>query len=104
MFNMKKELRQIIKRVFRPGVCPKCGNTMSLLIAHYKACKISPRGWIQAIVDEQSKRTCVCPHCGYTEDMKITAKGLTPIDYDDEKDDRPKLFCNTDNPISDRNN
>lgn len=96
----EKKLRKIITRVIRPGICPKCGNTMALLIAQYKACKISPRGWIEAIVDTQSKYTCVCQQCGYTEDMKITTKGLLPIGFDESKDDRPELLSNKYNPIS----
>ena len=92
------KLRTIINRVLLPGLCPECGTTMSLLIAQYKACNITPRGWIESIADTQSKYTCVCQHCGYTRDMKITVNGLTPIDYNEE-DGRPKLLSDTENPI-----
>lgn len=97
---MERPLRKIVTRVLLPGLCPKCGETMSLLIAQYKACKITPRGWIEAIVDTQSKYICVCQNCGYTRDMKITVNGLTPLDYTGE-DDRPKLLSDKENPISD---
>lgn len=99
--EQKKELRTVITRVIKPGVCPMCGNTMALLIAQYKACKISPRGWIQAVMDKQTKYTCVCQYCGHTEDMKLTVKGLLPIGFDEDKDNRPKLLSTNDNPISD---
>lgn len=97
----QKKLRDVITRRIEPGICPKCGDTMSLLIAQYKACKISPRGWIQAVLDKQSKYICVCQNCGYTQDMKITVRGLLPYDFDEEYDTRPKLLSSDENPISD---
>ena len=95
----QKKLRKVITRVIRPGVCPVCGHTMALLIAQYKACKISTMGWIQAVMDKQSKYTCVCQHCGHTEDMKITVRGLLPVNFNEEEDNRPKLLSDKYNPI-----
>ena len=99
---MEQKLRKVITRIIQPGICPECGSTMALLIAQYKACKISPRGWIQAVVDTQSKYTCVCQNCGHTQDMKITVKGLLPVGFDEEEDDRPELLSDENNPISDK--
>ena len=53
-------------------------------------------------MDKQSKYTCVCQNCGHTEDMKITVKGLLPIGFNEEEDNRPKLLSDENNPISDK--
>ena len=34
--------------------------------------------------------------------MKITVKGLLPIGFNEEEDNRPKLLSDENNPISDK--
>lgn len=76
------------------GICPECGKPLMLLKAEYTAYALASSGWINKQVDQKSEFKRVCPSCGFTDNVKITAYGLLPEGYSDEEEIRKPILKN----------
>lgn len=92
--------RSLIDVIFENqfGICPICGKPMMLLKSEHQAFTLSSSGWITSRVDQKTFWKVVCPNCEHTHTMKITKCGLTPIEMDDDDDNRLPVL--EENPIA----
>lgn len=96
---MKEKAKKLVDAVTfnQFGTCPICKKPMMLLKSDYKAFTLSSSGWITSMADQTVDWEVVCPNCHHHHTMKITKRGLTPIELADDDDDRLPIL--EDNPI-----